>query len=64
MNQDMNDCAVHAVSVKQQGVKVVPIWINLFGLIVVLSNPVVKLNRKILAENAVISFVLYLYICL
>lgn len=59
LNQDVDYYAVNVALEKQQGVKVVQIWINLFGLIVVLSNPVVKVNRKIIVENVMILFVLY-----
>jgi len=59
LNQDVDYYAVNVALEKQQGVKVVQIWINLSGLIAARLSPVVKLNLKIIVENVMILFVLY-----
>lgn len=58
MNQDVDYYAVNVTFGKQQGVKVVQIWISLSGLIAALSNPAVKRKRKIIVENVTILSVL------
>lgn len=59
LNQDVDYYAVNVALEKQQGVKVVQIWINPSGLIVARLSPVVKLNLKLIVENVMILFVLY-----